>query len=168
VTEAALPLDTSSDAAPLEQPLESPLRSDITRRYGVMVGTTGVLVPEGRSEVFADLKVEPLPMAPSALVGLTNIRGTLVPVFDLAKVFDDVQVSGTDRAFVLVIGQGNDRYGLVIQGYPHALKKLAAVSMPVLSAALMPYATDAQEADGQIWIEANLSALLARRATQSA
>ena len=55
-----------------------------------------------------------MPNAPRWMLGMANLHGTLIPVFDLAA-YLGIEREATDRRFLLVLGHGADAAGVVIE-----------------------------------------------------
>jgi chemotaxis signal transduction protein len=79
-------------------------------------------------EVFTDIPIAPLPNAPSILSGLANLRGLLLPVYQLHQYLQvpgyyptSAQKPAARKSVVLVIGKGESAVGLVIDALPVSL-----------------------------------------------
>src|SRR5690348_17636129 len=72
------------------------------------------------SELTEMPNVYPLPRMPENLLGLVNLHGRIVPLFDLAALFETAHLP-REKRMVLVIGHGNDAAGIVIDGLPRRL-----------------------------------------------
>ena len=69
-----------------------------------------------RSEVINDAVVTPLPLMPSYVTGLCNVRGNLVPVYDMhEKLGMDKPSSGASKKKILVLGENENMAGIEIQ-----------------------------------------------------
>lgn len=69
-----------------------------------------------RSEVINDAVVTPLPLMPSYVSGLCNVRGNLVPVYDMYQKLDlEKTSSGADKKKILVLGENENMAGIEIQ-----------------------------------------------------
>lgn len=78
------------------------------RRYAVALGDA--------REVLAAPETISLPDAPGALVGLCNVRGTIVPLFDLAVLHRHGMV--TAPTFAVVVDVGAELAGFVTSARP--------------------------------------------------
>src|SRR5262249_55896010 len=63
-------------------------------------------------EVRRTCELTRLPGAPAHLLGVTNLRGEILPVFDLAQLFGTGRADGEERARMLVLGQSEPELGV--------------------------------------------------------
>jgi chemotaxis signal transduction protein len=95
---------------------------EIEIRYGYRIGQMGFLVGDGIiSEVITNPVIHPLPRHSEYLQGVINQRGKIVPVFDLYGLFED-NARERDTQTVLVLGQGNNTAGLLIDDLPRTMQ----------------------------------------------
>lgn len=92
-------------------------------RYGFRVRKLGFLIADGTaSEVMTPPPIYTVPNTRAWLCGLANLRGNLVPVYDLAVL---LQLNDDDRApgkrMLLVLGKGERMAGVLIDGTPASL-----------------------------------------------
>lgn len=131
------------------------------RRYGYRICGTGFLVPRGiHSEIVSNPVLHLLPWVTPCLRGMLNQRGHVVPVFDLAPVFDHERMDGA-CAYVLIIDRGERAVGVTIDALPAAVT-CEPDTDPDLSTlpALMAQAVQATcKAAGQRWYEIDHLAL---------
>lgn len=91
------------------------------------------------SEVVISPTIFPVPKAPEWLVGLANVRGNIVPVFDLWK-FLRTQAPQREMLTVLVLGQGETAVGLIIDNLPTPVPlNSQPVTTPPPAPALQPF-----------------------------
>ena len=122
-------------------------------RFGYRIGSLGLLVGVGvLSERLSKPTIFPIPNVPNAIRGYVNLQGALVPVWDLPPLLaDGAQLSDES---VLVLGRGEHRVGMIINGLPRALKKLERIAhSPPLPDALQGSAKEAHFADDALWFE---------------
>ncbi len=124
-------------------------------RYGFRIGTLGLLIsPDSESEVLSMPQVTFLPRAPAGFLGLINLRGNLVPIYDLRVLLHlpPVQPGATARA--LVFDEGEKAVGVAIDGYPVALDGLRPLSgAPVAPDLLRDHVKGGYVQDDNIWLE---------------
>ena len=90
-------------------------------RFGFRVGYIGFLVPAGMlSELVEDIEVYPLPTTPVWFPGLINLRGGLIPVFDLKKLLN-IDDPGMEKPQLLVLNAGAEAVGVLIDALPLTL-----------------------------------------------
>lgn len=131
-------------------------------RHGVRIGPFSVLLPPDLvSEVVKGSNVFPVPKTAGWVKGLLNLRGNLVPVFDLAEHFDP-GAEAPESPQLLAIGKGEQAVALVVDGIP----RLASTSQPISHASLpLPDAIrnslrGAFVEDDNMWLELDVSGLI--------
>jgi purine-binding chemotaxis protein CheW len=113
------PLPAELAALAGAQPVETN-PNDIVRQ-AFRIGHMRLLAPFTVSSELVEMpNVYPLPRMPANLLGLVNLHGRIVPLFDLAALFE-TQHPPREKRMVLVIGHGNDAAGIVIDGLPRRL-----------------------------------------------
>jgi purine-binding chemotaxis protein CheW len=146
----------TAPAAPVE---ENP---DAIVRQGFRIGHMRLAVPFATASELTEMpNVYPLPRMPANLLGLVNLHGRIVPVFDLANLFETAHLP-REKRMVLVFGHGNDAAGIVIDGLPRRLvfspdDQILAPALPA-GAANAVIATYLQGKDA--WFEFNYAQLL--------
>lgn len=134
-----------------------PQKKEQRARYGFRVDALGLLVEPGAgSEVMLIPRIAPLPGAPPGLLGLINLRGTLVPLYDLRSLLDLGSRPSATEPLALVFGQGEDAVGIIIDGYPTALtalRPLLRTDMPALPIALEKLSPVGYVQDDMVWLE---------------
>ncbi|HEU0202886.1 MAG TPA: chemotaxis protein CheW [Burkholderiaceae bacterium] len=132
----------------------APRRAEERARYGFRAAGLGFLIAAGTgSEVVEARGISPLPRSAPWLVGVMNLRGRPVPVFDLAVALE-LDRAGAEKRMVLVLDKGAEALGLLIDGFPVALRGLRATATPVaLPPRLAPFAPAVLTAEKAWWIE---------------
>lgn len=136
-------------------------------RQAFRIGQMRLLAPfDTASELVEMPSVYPLPRMPANLLGLVNLHGRIVPLFDLAPLFE-TQHPPREKRMVLVIGHGNDAAGIVIDGLPRRIvfrpeQRIVTPALPA-AAADAAIATYVQGADA--WFEFNYASLLEQLAS---
>ena len=111
-----LPPELAALAAPAV-----PENPDDVVRQAFRIGHMHLLAPfDTASELTEMPNVYPLPRMPDNLLGLVNLHGRIVPLFDLAAMFE-TQHMPREKRMLLVIGHGNDAAGIVIDGLPRRM-----------------------------------------------
>ena len=138
---------------------EKPVQEE-RKRYGFQIGHLHFLIKASSgSEVVQHAAIFSLPGSPSHLLGLLNLRGNLVPVFDL-RIALDLERQPTQQAqsnnLVLILDKGEQAVGILIDGFPQPLQALRQVSrMPSLPANLQEHVSAAFFKDTGIWLDFN-------------
>ena len=131
-------------------------------RQAFRIGQMRLLTPfVTASELVEMPAVYPLPRMPANLLGLLNLHGRIVPLFDLAPLFE-TQHLPRERRMVLVIGHGNDAAGIVIDGLPRRIvfKPDQQIITPALPAAAAGAALATYVQGSDAWFEFNYASLL--------
>src|SRR4051812_23590833 len=131
-------------------------------RQGFRIGHMRLVAPFAiASELVEMPNVYPLPRMPANLHGLVNLHGRIVPLFDLANLFETTHLA-REKRMLLVLGHGNDAAGIVIDGLPRRLvfspdSQIIPPALPA-GAATAVIATYLQGKDA--WFEFNYAHLL--------
>ncbi|MDM8547192.1 chemotaxis protein CheW [Candidatus Venteria ishoeyi] len=126
----------------------------IFRRLGFKIGDIGLLIAENTvSELVEMGSICSLPNTAEWLTGLVNLRGNLIPVFELGVLLNLDLVQGKKR-MLLVLGQGEAAAALPISELPsqqrfHESDKME--NLPALPDALTAYAPSGYEQNDEIW-----------------
>jgi twitching motility protein PilI len=136
--------------------------NDIVRQ-AFRIGGMRLLAPFTASSELVEMpNVYPLPRMPENLLGLVNLHGRIVPLFDLAALFE-TQHLPREKRMVLVFGHGNDAAGVVIDGLPRRLvftpdTQILPPALPAAAAGSL-VATYKQGTDAA-WFEFDYASLL--------
>lgn len=144
---------------------------DTRSRQGVRIGSVGVMLTYEDSSELTDMpELYYLPNAPAWIMGLANLHGNFVPVFDLAaylgieknKAPSASQSIETDKSMLLVLGHGAEAAGIIIDGIPQRLVPLhqQQTDTDTAPALLMPHIRDAYFLNGQLWFDLDCRSLL--------
>jgi chemotaxis signal transduction protein len=135
--------------------------NDIVRQ-AFRIGHMRLLAPFATASELTEMpNVFPLPRMPANLLGLVNQHGRIVPLFDLAPLFE-TQHMPREKRMLLVIGHGDAAAGIVIDGLPRRMvfQPENEIIPPALSSAASA-AVVATYANGQdAWFEFNYAHLL--------
>ena len=89
---------------------------ELLPRYGLRAGGFLLLADMQVSVQVVDVpRMCPFPNAPRGFRGVVNLRGMLVPVFDLGMLVDDTPA---ERGKLAVVGDRSERAGLLVAGMP--------------------------------------------------
>lgn len=122
--------------------------------YGIILGNLGLLLPTDTSSRLVDLNIRlcRLPIAPNWLLGIANLEGDLIPLFDLAKLLELPIEMPIER--YVVIGAGEQAIGIGIIGHPQRVHLKATDKLhhnPPLPIILQPYIQSVYRTN-YIWI----------------
>lgn len=129
-------------------------------RFGARVGDIGLLIPLGMlSELVEDAEIYPLPTTPLWFQGLINLRGSLVPVFDLKALFENVGQKA-ERTNLLVLNSREEAVGILINGLPMTLDVAQTLEqLPVLPPVLREYSQAVYVLGEEVWVEFDFDGL---------
>lgn len=93
-------------------------------RHGIDICNQNLLFDQSvLCEVALNIPVYPIPNMPPWLHGLINLRGDLVPTFNIdGFISEDTKTERENKNSVFVIGQGTDAIGLLIDKLPITLE----------------------------------------------
>lgn len=140
----------------------NPSGSASVQRYGFRIGTCRLVHDLSLAVELMELpRCYDLPNSSAWFTGLVNLRGNLVPVFDLKSLLGISGPTGY-RQMLLVIGSGEKVAALVIDGTPDHITIDAAsrVDQPSqVPEILQDYLQGAYEYAGEIWYQADYEGL---------
>lgn len=124
-------------------------------RYGFKIGSLGLLIQAGcGSEVIQMPTIWTLPGSPPWFLGLINLRGNLIPVFELRRVLGLEEPEANTKRLVLVFDQGEKAVGVIIDDFPKPLTALSALpQLPQLPTMLSGHVRKGYVKDEMIWLE---------------
>jgi len=137
--------------------------ADSAERLAFRVGPIGMLcASDAGREVVLPPPVTRLPHLPAWMLGLTNVRGTLLPVVDLAAAYG-VQHETALHPYLLVMG-AEDVLGLLVDGLPVIARfdeKERMRGVPPHPERLAGHVAGGYERDGVVWLDMDAGWLLA-------
>lgn len=130
-------------------------------RYGVRIGELRILLSEDTvSEVLDRPQIFPVPITATWFEGLINLRGNVVPVFDLRELFGTAPIAG-ERQMLLVIDKGENAIGVAIDGLPVPAPDSAPLDKrPSLPGLLENFTGPVFEHDENLWLEVDIPGLI--------
>lgn len=134
--------------------LAAPTASSLDTFFGFRVGRFAFLVPVNiYCEVIEQTRANPLPNTQPWFSGLINLRGNLVPVFDLRLILGG-EPAGQQRRRLFTIGKGEKGVALWIDGLPEVLSMEAGTPPPLpdLPERLRPFVAGGRLMNGQVWL----------------
>ncbi len=124
--------------------------------HGFKIDNLGVLLQSGMiSELLTNLSVCSLPNTTQTLYGMGNLRGNIIPVFDLRHLFG---MPERQHKYFLVIGEGDNAVAVLLDEVPVQIvideqDKLNA--LPPMPSVLRPHVVNAYYSNG-LWVESDL------------
>jgi twitching motility protein PilI len=135
---------------------------DILLREGFRIGELRLMIRYEDGNELTDLpQVYLLPRAPAWFRGMANLHGTLVPVFDPAELFG-VAHDESAKPMLLVLGHGDEKAGVVIDGLPQRLRLTEAdrIESAAVPPSLVGCVTHAYWSEGLDWMDLQVDHLL--------
>lgn len=124
------------------------------RGIGFMLAGQRFVAPMGEvGEILQTPRVTKVPGVRNWVLGVSNIRGRLVPILDLAGLLDVPSKANWRTRRVLVVGEGQQQHGLLVdavlgmQQFPSHLKS----NQMYVEANYAPYVRGGFERDGSNW-----------------
>ena len=123
-------------------------------RYGFRIGNIGFIYnTDLHSEVINSIPISPIPNTPPWMHGLINLRGSLVPVFDLAK-YLQLEIKNNKNKLLLILDKGEHAVAVMINEYPQLLKNLNKSSeIPSLPSEIQHCVISVFEEEQLVWYE---------------
>ena len=123
--------------------------------FGIRIGSVGFFISTAvYCEVLDKIQVNTLPNIHPWISGILNLRGNLVPLFDLLTVFEQPVDNKKRRLFA--IDRGEKAVALWIDGFPEIKDKATFKPLkilPTLPPIVQRFVTDGYEHDGQVWLD---------------
>ena len=151
-----LEADLFADAVPGELVEEAKL----LQTHAVLVGNIGLILPQDEvSEIVEKLTACRLPNTAPWFNGVTSVRGSMIPVFDLHELFS---IGHEDiRRRLVVVGESETAVAFWVDGFPRMVH-LAADEMMSSAPPIPPMIRDHAKSyylkDGQIWVDWDIKA----------
>lgn len=123
-------------------------------RFGFHVGQLRLLIKPGtRSEVTMQADICALPNVPPWFLGVINLRGNMIPVFDVHQLLH-IDDSRRQRRNVLLLDQGSETVAIPIDNLPQSVALDHELrDMPPLPEILEPHIPAAYVKDDTIWLD---------------
>jgi twitching motility protein PilI len=124
-------------------------------RYGYRISGIGLLVGERVGcEVISLPTLARIPTSPAWLLGVANLRGSLVPMFDLQALLELPPGEAGANRFGLVFDRGEQAVGIFVTEYPQPLEHLVPLPQPPpLPAAAREFVATTYRHGNSLWLE---------------
>ena len=135
----------------------------VQARQGFCIGSLKLMIPYAEGSELTDLPaVYRLPNSPHWFIGMANLHGMLVPVFDLARQFG-IEREQPKKPMLLVLAHGADAVGVIIDSLPQRLKFSGEhlADDATVPDVIAPVVLRAALIDDQLWFDLDSRALLA-------
>lgn len=123
-------------------------------RYGFMIAQVGFMMARmTSSEIMIPPAVFRLPNTAPWFLGIANVRGNLIPVFDLAPLLAR-QSQRDAKQMTLVLDSGDNAVAVMIDGFPKTVEGLSPLEhAPALPGLLETHVKGGYAAAGEIWFD---------------
>lgn len=105
---------SNSSATPTQQSEQFVVFSLNNEEYAVPVLSVAEVVPK--------LEITPFPDAPDYIIGLTNLRGKILPVLDLEKKFQLASTSGAHKHIMVAESEQEIQFGILVDQVEEVIK----------------------------------------------
>lgn len=124
-------------------------------RYVIRISNLNLVLPYGiLSELVEVPQYAELPLMPENVVGLCNLRGNLVPVFNLyTHLKMGVDINGR---YLIALGEGSSTVGVLLESLPYMVREsecTPTAQVPTLPNKLSPYISNVFKRDDQVLVE---------------
>jgi twitching motility protein PilI len=136
--------------------------TEARQRQGFLIGPIGLMVRyEDGSELTELPPLYRLPHSQDWFLGIANLHGALVPVFDLA-IYAGLDADPGAKRMLLVLAHGADAAGIVIHGMPQRLRWMPDddADPDAAPGAFAPHVRAAALIGEQLWFELDCASLL--------
>ena len=123
-------------------------------RYGFSIGSLNFIYNSTIAcELVKGIAIYSVPNTPVWMLGLINLRGGLVPVFNLENYFDFKEEADKYK-LLLVLGKGEKAVAFQLKKYPELLDNLVKLdSVPKLIPKIDGYVLAAYSSAEKIWLD---------------
>lgn len=123
-------------------------------RYAFTVGGVGLIADTNSgSEVITEFKLCAIPNTPAWFGGVINLRGNLIPVFDLSLLFD-IENKHARNKYIIIIGKQEQAAGILIEKLPVVLRNADVLpELPDIPEILKNHIRTAYKQGDAVWLE---------------
>lgn len=122
--------------------------------YTFTVGGVGLIADiNSGSEVITEFNLCAIPNTPVWFAGMVNLRGNLIPVFDLSLLFNK-ENKHTRNKYIIIIGKQEQAAGILVEKLPAVLRNADTLSeLPDVPEILKDYVHTAYKQGDAVWFE---------------
>ena len=133
-----------------------------TRYHEFSVGDLNILISDQYSpEILEDNIVYPILLTPDWVIGTCNVRGEIIPIFDLEKIiYPDISVAKPTNYKTLILHDENNAIGLPLFKLPtliHLEKDDAKNYYSKFPELIKPYIREIYKRKNKVWVLINFS-----------
>ena len=147
-----------------EAALEAPQPATITGRLALIMGSWHLMFfMEDVSEIISVPHISRVPGVKPWLLGIANLRGTVISIIDLRQFLGGKPSSITGSSRIVVVNSGDWSYGMLIDeviGMRHFSSENKLSKLDAIDSKLLPYVTEAFSSEGKLWLAFNVGQLL--------
>ncbi len=150
-----------------EPPSENAEQELDNRRYCLQIAGMNLIIDkETHCELLEESNIFSLPLSENWLVGMTNVRGDIVPVIDIEQILnkeEEKNSSNLNNSKVIVIDKAENALGLLINNLPKSLifnDDEIITDFSDLPDSLQAYALYGYKKNNENWICIDLSSFL--------
>ena len=123
-------------------------------RYAFTVGNVGLIADiNAGSEVITEFNLCAIPNTPAWFAGVINLRGNLIPVFDLSLLFDKENQHSKNK-YIIIVGKQEQAAGILTEKLPVVLRNPDTLSeIPDVPEILKDHVRTAYKQEDTVWLE---------------
>lgn len=143
--------------AEYQLPVETQNSLSETRYHEFSVGDLNILISDEHSpEILEDNIVFPMLLTPEWVIGACNVRGEIIPIFDLEKIiYPEINVAKPANFKTLILHDGNNAIGLPLFKLPlltHLEKNDAINHYSKFPELIKPYIREIYKRKHKVWV----------------
>lgn len=155
----------------LPENIEAPIdQTASVKRFTFRIGSNDFAIQAQQAcQVHSLGKICTLPGTPRWLSGVTNIRGQLLPVFDVQQFIGDADTESHNESYILVFGKGSKSAAILISELPKQRSfsnKHYLTSLPPIPTGIQDLIQGAYTENNNIWLDLDHLGLLQKLADQ--
>ncbi len=144
-------------------PLEPKEVSSEVRHYGFKIGELNLLIAENTPcEVLEEDIIYSVPHTPKWLIGVSNVRGDVVPIIDLERILTGkIRIMEPHQYKTFIIDKAENSLGLLLNKLPtpiHFKKEDQLVDFTTSPEQVRPFVLFGYKRDEEVWVCLDLPA----------